>query len=173
MRKLILSLIAVFLFLAGNAQEDRGYLVAVGDRAPDVDLVLEDGTTTKLSDLRGKVVLLQFTATWCPVCLKETPHIEKDIWSELSSNDEFALYGVMLKNKQSDVAKLRALTGATYPMAIDTDGKVFYSFAKKDAGVTRNILIDRDGKIVFLTRLFDEKEFKELTDAVKNEMNRK
>lgn len=173
MRKLILSVIAVFLFLAGNAQEDRGYLVAVGDRAPDVDLVLEDGTTTKLSDLRGKVVLLQFTATWCPVCLKETPHIEKDIWSELSSNDEFALYGVMLKNKQSDVAKLRALTGATYPMAIDTDGKVFYSFAKKDAGVTRNILIDRDGKIVFLTRLFDEKEFKELTDAVKNEMNRK
>lgn len=173
MRKLILSVIAVFLFLAGNAQEDRGYLVAVGDKAPDVDLVLEDGTTTKLSDLRGKVVLLQFTATWCPVCLKETPHIEKDIWSELSSNDEFALYGVMLKNKQSDVAKLRALTGATYPMAIDTDGKVFYSFAKKDAGVTRNILIDRDGKIVFLTRLFDEKEFKELTDAVKNEMNRK
>lgn len=173
MRKLILSLIAVFLFLAGNAQEDRGYLVAVGDKAPDVDLVLEDGTTTKLSALRGKVVLLQFTATWCPVCLKETPHIEKDIWSELSSNDEFALYGVMLKNKQSDVAKLRALTGATYPMAIDTDGKVFYSFAKKDAGVTRNILIDRDGKIVFLTRLFDEKEFQELTDAVKNEMTRK
>lgn len=173
MRKLILTVIAVFLFFAGNAQEDRGYLVAVGDTAPDVDLVLEDGTTTKLSDLRGKVVLLQFTATWCPVCLKETPHIEKDIWSELSSNEEFALYGVMLKNKQSDVAKLRALTGATYPMAIDTDGKVFYSFAKKDAGVTRNILIDRDGKIVFLTRLFDEKEFKELTDAVKNEMNRK
>lgn len=173
MRKLILTVIAVFLFLAGNAQEDRGYLVAVGDKAPDVDLILEDGTTTKLSDLRGKVVLLQFTATWCPVCLKETPHIEKNIWNELSSNDEFALYGVMLKNKPSDVAKLRALTGATYPMAIDTDGKVFYSFAKKDAGVTRNILIDRDGKIVFLTRLFDEKEFNELTDAVKNEMNRK
>lgn len=173
MKKIVLSIIAVFLFLSGRAQEDRGYLVAVGDMAPDVNLILEDGTTTKLSDLRGKVLLLQFTATWCPVCLKETPHIEKDIWNEFSSNDEFALYGVMLKNKQSDVAKLRALTGATYPMAIDTDGNVFYSFAKKDAGVTRNILIDRDGKIVFLTRLFDEKEFQELTDAVKTEMNRR
>lgn len=172
MKKLFLSVIAIFMFFLANAQDDRGYLVAVGDMAPDVNLILEDGSTTKLSDLRGKVVVLQFTATWCPVCLKETPHIEKDIWQKLSSNDEFALYGVMLKNKQSDVAKLRALTGATYPMAIDTDGKVFHAFAKKDAGVTRNIVIDRDGKIVFLTRLFDEKEFSEMTDAVMKEVNK-
>ena len=52
-----------------SASTDRGYIVKTGDQAPDdFKLVLADGTQTSLKQLRGKVVILQFTASWCSVC---------------------------------------------------------------------------------------------------------
>ena len=52
---------------------DRQYLVKVGDPAPDFEMTFPNGEKIKLSDLRGKVVMLQFTASWCGVCRKEMP----------------------------------------------------------------------------------------------------
>jgi bifunctional DNase/RNase len=50
----------------------------------------------------------------------------------------------------------------SYPLAIDTNADVFGLFADKRAGVTRNVIIDSKGKIVYMTRLFKEKEFREM-----------
>ena len=52
--------------------DSNGYIVKVGDVAPDFEMMLTDGSRVKLSDLRGKVVMLQFTASWCSVCRKES-----------------------------------------------------------------------------------------------------
>lgn len=61
--------------------DDRGYLVKVGDMAPDFTIHFTDGNPSKkLSDLKGNIVMLQFTASWCSVCIKEMPHIEDQIW---------------------------------------------------------------------------------------------
>ena len=62
--------------------------------APDFEMSLTDGTKVKLSSLRGKVVMLQFTASWCGVCRKEMPFIESDIWQKHKDNKQFALYGI-------------------------------------------------------------------------------
>ena len=51
--------------------DDPGYIVKVGDKAPDITITYTDGTRKKLSDFRGKIVMLQFTASWCGVCRKE------------------------------------------------------------------------------------------------------
>ena len=66
--------------------EEYGFVVKIGQEMPDIQFKLPDGTRIKTSDLKGKVVMLQFTASWCGVCRKEMPHIEKDIWQKHKNN---------------------------------------------------------------------------------------
>lgn len=143
---------AGFLF-AGTPQacsqqpdaDAAGYIVKVGDMAPDFEMTLTDGTQVKLSSLRGKVVMLQFTASWCGVCRKEMPFIEKDIWQKHKDNSKFA-----------------SQTKITYPLGLDPGADIFARYAERNAGITRNVLIDETGKIVMMTRLYNEEEFASL-----------
>jgi peroxiredoxin len=141
------------------ASDDRGYIVKVGDQAPDFVIEYLDGKTTKLSDLKGKMVMLQFTASWCAVCRKEMPYIEKDIWNKHQANPNFALIGNDLKEDKETTAKFAETMKVTYPLTLDTDGSRFALYTGPKAGVTRNIIIDKEGKIVMLTRLFEMEEF--------------
>ena len=165
MRNKIIALIAICIAgmlsvsCMGEKEDKRGYILEVGDVAPDFDIITAD-KTVKLSELRGKVVMLQFTATWCSVCIKEMPHIESDIWAKYKENPNFALYGLMYKQGADDAVKMLKLTNTTYPLSIDSDGSRFHKFAEEGAGVTRNVIIDKDGKIAYMTRLFNEEEFK-------------
>ena len=145
---------------------DRQYRVKVGDPAPDFEMALPDGKKIKLSDLRGRVVMLQFTASWCGVCRKEMPHIEKEIWQKHKDNPHFALYGIDREEPAEKIQVLREATGVTYPIGMDPDAGIFGLYAEKDAGITRNIIIDREGKIVMLTRLFEEEEFNEMVSLI-------
>src|SRR5687767_6610337 len=76
-----------------NQSEDRGYIVKVGDKAPAYQFKNTKGETITSDMLKGKVVMLQFTASWCGVCKKEMPFIEAEIWQQHKGKD-FALYGV-------------------------------------------------------------------------------
>jgi len=145
---------------------DYGYIVKLGQTVPDFDIELPDGTKTNMQALRGKVVMLQFTASWCSVCRKEMPHIESDIWQKNKSNSKFALYGIDLKEDKEKVVEFQKQIGITYPLALDLDGKIFYTFAEQNAGVTRNVIVDKNGKIVFMTRLYKEDEFNEMKKVI-------
>ncbi|MBN2805524.1 MAG: TlpA family protein disulfide reductase [Prolixibacteraceae bacterium] len=145
---------------------DYGYVVRLGQTVPDFDLELPDGTKTSMKALLGKVVMLQFTASWCGVCRKEMPHIESDIWQKHKNNPGFALYGIDLKEPAEKVLEFQQQMQITYPLALDLDGSIFYAFAEQNAGVTRNVIIDKEGKIVFMTRLFKEEEFEEMKRVI-------
>ncbi len=162
---IILSFLCFNLFLF--AQDDnRGYLVKVGEMAPDIEIHYLDGTVKKLSDFRGKVVMLQFTASWCGVCRKEMPFIEKDIWLKHKNNPNFVLLGIDLKESPDKIRKFAQDTKITYPLTLDLQGKSFYTYAEKNAGVTRNIIIDKNGKIAYLTRLYNPEEFQQMTEKI-------
>ena len=145
---------------------ENNYLVKVGDIAPDFTLKLTDGSDFTLSKNRGKVVMLQFTASWCGVCRKEMPFIEKDIWQKHKENPNFVLLGIDREEPLEDVKKFAESTGITYPMALDSNADVFASYAERKSGITRNILIDGEGRIVKLTRLFNETEFNGLVEMI-------
>ena len=153
--------------------DDRGYIVKVGDMVPQFDLHLLDGTKVPVSSLKGKVVMLQFTASWCGVCRREMPFIEKDIWLKLKENPEFALYGIDLKEDAEKTAAFAELIPVTYPLTLDLEGETFGLFCAKGAGVTRNIILDREGKIIMLTRLFDEAEFNQMVELINAELAKK
>ena len=143
-----------------------GYIVRIGDIAPELEMELTDGQKVKLSSLRGKVVMLQFTASWCGVCRKEMPFIEKDIWQKHKENPNFALYGIDRDEPLETVKAFAEKTGVTYPLALDPGADHFAKYADRKAGITRNILIDKDGKIVMLTRLYNEEEFASLCKKI-------
>ena len=152
---------------AGTHEPDSlGYIVRVGDVAPEMELELTDGQKVKLSDLRGKVVMLQFTASWCGVCRKEMPFIESDIWQKHKANPNFALYGIDRDEPVETVKDFAEKTGVTYPLALDPGADHFAKYAERKAGITRNVLIDKEGKIVMLTRLFNEEEFASLCKKI-------
>ena len=145
---------------------DYGYIVKIGQQIPDFNMKLTDGTSVSTADLKGKVVMLQFTASWCGVCRREMPHIENEIWQKLKNRNDFLLIGIDLKEPLETVKKFASDMKITYPMALDPNGEIFYTFADEGAGVTRNVIIDRSGKIVFMTRLFKEKEFNEMIQVI-------
>ena len=152
---------------AGTHEPDSvGYIVRVGDIAPELEMELTDGQKVKLSSLRGKVVMLQFTASWCGVCRKEMPFIEKDIWQKHKENNNFALYGVDRDEPLETVKAFAEKTGVTYPLALDPGADHFAKYADRKAGITRNVLIDKNGKIVMLTRLYNEEEFASLCKKI-------
>jgi peroxiredoxin len=168
-RSTFLVLILIALFTKITAQQVKvypdNYLVKAGDMAPDFVINEAGGKSYKLSDLRGKVVMLQFTASWCSVCRSEMPFIEKEIWKEKKS-EGLLVIGIDRDEPVDKVLKYSKEIGVTYPLALDPKADIFGLFAEKAAGVTRNVIIDRYGKIIFLTRLFDKAEFNQMKKVI-------
>ena len=154
----------------GKTVYDEGYLVKTGDVAPDFLIKEAGGNSYKLSSLRGKVVMLQFTASWCSVCRTEMPFIEKDIW-EAQKDNGLVLIGIDRDEPVETVLDFHKDMNITYPLALDPGADIFGLFAEKEAGVTRNVVIDRQGKIIFLTRLYDEVEFSKMKEVIFKELN--
>jgi peroxiredoxin len=159
MKKVLAVIISSFLLSSCmNAQEKKvykdDYIVKTGDPAPDFMINEAGGKSYKLSDFHGKVVMLQFTASWCSVCRTEMPFIEKEIWNP---------------GRRSGLLVI----GITYPLALDPGADIFGLYALKKAGVTRNVIIDRSGKIIFLTRLFDREEFDRMKKVIFSELSAK
>jgi peroxiredoxin len=146
--------------------EEYGYIVKIGQTVPEFKMELTDGSVINMSELRGKVVMLQFTASWCVVCRREMPHIEKDIWQKHKNNTNFALFGIDMGEPLAKVIQFKKDIKISYPLALDPDATIFYTFAAKGTGVTRNIIVDKDGTIIYMTRLFKQDEFEDMKQVI-------
>ncbi len=142
------------------------YIVKIGDQAPTFTADIATGGQVTPADLKGKVTMLQFTASWCKVCWKEMPHIEKDIWQKYKDRKDFMLLGIDRDEERDKVIRFGQDVNVTYPLVLDPGSKIFHLFAEEGAGITRNVIIDRTGKIVFMTRLFKEEEFEAMKDVI-------
>ena len=176
MKKSLFTAAAILLLVSpvmqGQKVYEHNYLVKVGDRAPDFTVTEAGGKSYRLSDLMGKVVMLQFTASWCSVCRKEMPFIEEEIWMP-GRKQGLVVIGIDRDEPEATVRKFAADMKITYPLALDPGADIFGLYAEKQAGVTRNIIIDRNGKIIFLTRLFEREEFDRMKSVIFSELAKK
>ena len=161
---LLLTLIYGFVYCQNET--NRGYKVSVGDPLPALEMNMINGEVWTNKNLENKVVVIQFTGSWCSVCRREMPELEEKVWQEFK-NEDFLLIGVDTKEPKEKVDRFIEKMEVTYPISYDSDGKIFSDFTIEGAGVTRNIVVDKNGKIVFLTRLYEEKEFNSMIQIIK------
>ena len=163
---IILLLLSLSSSLYSQEADSVGYIVKDGQIAPNFEMQLIDGQTISLQDLRGKVVMLQFTASWCSVCRKEMPFIEKEIW-QIHKDKDFIVIGIDRDEPLDKVQAFAEKMKVTYPLSLDPNADIFGLFALKKSGVTRNVIIDKEGRIVFKTRLFNREEFDLMKEEIK------
>ncbi len=116
-----------------------------GFTAPDMTLELLDGRQVTLSDLRGKVVLVNLWATWCPPCRAEMPAIEKTYQTFKSQGVEVLAVNATTQDSESAVTAFIKDNALTFPVALDRSGEVSNRYAL--SGLPSSFFIDRKGII--------------------------
>lgn len=126
-------------------QVHQGEEAKEGFTAPDFTLDLLDGGTVSLSELRGKVVLVNFWTSWCPPCRLEMPAIEKTYRSYKEIG--FVVIGLNLtaQDSQQAAADFAREIGITFPIAIDRDNAVGNLY--RVTALPTSFFIDRNGVI--------------------------
>ncbi len=157
--------------LYSQNMDSRGYIVKLGQMAPNFEFELLNGELVNNQSLLGKTVVIQFTASWCSVCREEMPQLELEVWQRFKDND-FLMIGVGFMEDVSTTKDFAERMSVTYPMASDLSGNLFSLFAGPKQGVTRNILLNDKGEIIFLTRLYERDEFEEMISVIEHELKK-
>ena len=119
------------------------HIIDIGEEAPGFTLEDLEGNKVSLEDYRGKIVLLNFWATWCPPCREEMPDLDK-IYKEQKDND-FVVLAVNGGEAKEDVKKFIDDNGYSFPVLLDTDINV--NFTYNVAFIPTSYMLDKEGKI--------------------------
>lgn len=135
-----------------------------GDLAPDFSLETLAGEKVNLSDYRGKVIFLNFWATWCPPCKAEMPHMQS-FYDEYSDQAEILAVNITSDDSVGAVEKFRKQYNITFPILLDVEGEQSEKFATITIPTT--YLIDENGIIKQrLVGPMSEDSMKELVSSV-------
>jgi peroxiredoxin len=143
-----------------STEHDPATHTKVGDQMPSVTLTDTAGKPFSLEAQRGKVVLINFWATWCGPCKFEIPRIEKEIWQRYKSSSDFAMIAVAREQTTEEIVPFQKSAGFTFPIASDPKRSTYKLFA--DSGIPRSYVVDANGKILFQTVGYCAEDFDSL-----------
>jgi thiol-disulfide isomerase/thioredoxin len=113
----------------------------------DFTVSLLDGTSVRLSDFKGKVVFLNFWATWCPPCRAEMPSME--ILHQKYRDKDLVILAVDIQESGEEVNKFMSANGLNFTSALDVSGEVSGRYGIRSIPTT--FIIDRNGQVVLMT----------------------
>lgn len=120
--------------------------IAPASTAPDFTLRSMNGPNLRLQEQRGRVVMVNFWATWCGPCRQEMPHLNR-LYEKYRASG-FVLIGVNVDDDVRKAADVAAKLGVNFPVLLDTDKKVSRQYDLSTMPST--ILIDRDGRVKYV-----------------------
>ena len=163
--KTLLSVLLGCWLVPGACAADKGELPGVGRMAPAFTFTTLDGKVMDSGKLKGKVVLLNFFATWCQPCMLEMPRLEKELQQPHRADKNFLILALGREHDSAAIKKFRDANHYTIMMAGDPKRGVYSKFATE--GIPRNYLLDAKGRIIFQSVGYEEKDFTRLLRAVK------
>ncbi len=144
---LALLILCLTALLSGQVADTSGHTVA-GRIPPDFSVVTLEGRSFTLSDMKGRPVVINFFAIWCPSCRMELPELQKTVW-EPFRNTGIEVLAVGREHTAAELDTFRMRHGLTFDFAPDPDRSIFRLYA--DRFIPRTILVGRDGRIAFQT----------------------
>ncbi len=139
------TMLVAVLATRPSAQSRAPRSVLIGKPAPASEGTTIHGDTVRLSDFRGRWVVVNFFATWCVPCEKEHPELIAFHEAHGAAGDA-QVVGVVYSDSVSNVKEFQASRGGDWPMLTDPDGRIAIDFGV--AGVPESFLVDPRGTIV-------------------------
>lgn len=159
----VFALAAGLLVISARAADDASGLE--GQAAPDVVLKTLDDKDVKLSDMKGKVVVMDFWATWCPPCRKSLPNIQKISADKELAEKGLVVWAVNAREGKDKVTQYMTQNNFTFTVPMDPGASMA---AYKVKGIPTTVVVGRDGKIAKVFVGFGgEASEKALHDAIK------
>jgi peroxiredoxin len=143
----LLALAAPGLVTAGTGSADQS-LTPIAERpaAPDFDLKDPDDRPQRLADYRGKAVILNFWATWCPPCREEMPSMQRA--HEAVADDGIAVIAINVGEDADTINQFLADTPVAFPLPMDLDSRVVQSYPVR--GLPTTFVIDPEGRLIYV-----------------------
>lgn len=151
------------------AQAAAATLVRAGDASPDFTVSLFDGGSVRLSDLRGKTVLVNFWATWCPPCREELTRVQAELIDRFEGRD-FVFLPISRGETHETVARFREQTGYRFPMGLDPEQTIYKMYATNF--IPRNFLVGPDGRVIVATTGYEPEEFDALVETIRKTLDK-
>lgn len=170
-KKSCILLILIMMFgtsLVAQNAPDQNTIISNGAQVPTFRYEYEKGKSSKSSELKGKIILINFFATWCAPCRMELPKIQSEIWEKHHDNSKFIMLTFGREHNWQEVIKFKDEQKISFPLYPDPKRDVYGLFAKQT--IPRSFLIDEQGKVIFTTTGFDEGHFNELIKLIDSKL---